>query len=132
MNKDFTSFINPDMSFHLSNDRSCYKMSKYQISITRVNPRPLFREILYLPLFEIFKVLGFLQCTVFNRGTVHGTQTGNYNMYIFNLIQIQEKLTKIPPVSAVIHPPIVWIQHSVPLGKLWLRKKTENFNYLLL
>ena len=31
-------------------DMSRYKMSKYEISITRVNPRPLFREVLYLPL----------------------------------------------------------------------------------
>ena len=53
----------------------------------------------------------------FNRGTVSGTQTGNFNIDIY-LIQIQEKLTKIPPVSDVIPPPSGWIQHSVPHGNL--------------
>ena len=54
-------------------------------------------------LFEIFKVFWLLavpEC--FNRGTLSGTQTGSFNMYIINLIQRQEKLTEIPPVSAVI------------------------------
>ena len=35
---------------HAPCDMSRYKMSKHEISITCVNPRPLFREILYLPL----------------------------------------------------------------------------------
>ena len=47
--------------------------------------------------------------------------------YIY-LIQIQEKLTEIPPVSGVIPPPSGWIQHSVPQGKLLKCNKIENFN----
>ena len=34
--------------------------------------------------------------------TLSGTRTGSFNMYIINLIQMQEKLTEIPPVSTVI------------------------------
>ena len=54
----------------------------------------------------------------FNWGTVSGTETGNFNTYILTLIQIQEKLTEIPPVSAVIPLPSSWIHHSVPHIKL--------------
>ena len=66
----------------------------------------------------IFWFLASYRSDFQNWGSVSGTQTGFSNIQsIYSLIQIQEKFT-ILPVSAVIPPTNIWIQHSVPHGKL--------------